>query len=299
MPDYTTCPYCLEKILSGTNQCEHCDSLLAEKARQENPGEVKSGLQKNGEQSQLEGGNIETDLPATVHYSKASPPQSARAGQTEPGTGKAAAKKSNARVIAAVALVVVFIVMGSFAFTYYLLSYRGSEITAEETATIVDDETEEKETQDVSVDIMDDAEVEEKDSEDNGVEESPESKSQEFETVSEPEPVPETAPVVQTAVDNKGEPTRGSISWDGGTYTGTLVDGVPHGRGTWSDATRKSYTGEFKEGKITGYGTMIFPGGAMYVGYFKDGKGHGEGTMTHLDGRSVSGTWIEGEYQDE
>jgi len=293
VPDYTNCPYCQEKILSGSKQCEHCDSFLSEGVRPEKPGEKKSRLEKNGEQSQPErGSDLETDLSAPVAYSAA------------PGIDKAVTKKSNFRLIAVAVLVAVFVVTGSFVFTYYLIFDEKTDITAEENATIVD-ETGEQDTHDVPVDTINDAGDQEKDREDNGIEESPEVQVQEPEAASEPVAEPEkessqeSAPADQAVNDDEGKPVRGTIEWDGGTYTGTLVNGVPHGRGTWSDATRKSYTGEFTEGNITGYGTMIFPGGAMYTGYFKDGKGHGEGTMTHLDGRSVSGTWIEGVYQEE
>ncbi len=91
--------------------------------------------------------------------------------------------------------------------------------------------------------------------------------------------------------------TRNAISWNGGTYSGPLENGVPQGLGIWDDHNGKTYTGDFINGKMTGYGTMVFPGGEEYTGFFKDGLGHGQGSMTRPDGRSVNGAWIEGVYQ--
>ncbi len=85
-----------------------------------------------------------------------------------------------------------------------------------------------------------------------------------------------------------------TISWEGGTYTGPVKNGVPHGQGSWSHPSGRSYKGDFYEGRITGYGTMNFPGGERYVGYLRNGKAHGEGTMYHPDGRKVSGEWLNG-----
>ncbi len=92
---------------------------------------------------------------------------------------------------------------------------------------------------------------------------------------------------------------EGTIDWDGGTYTGPLKDGVPHGRGTWTHPDGREYRGDFVEGAIEGTGTMRFPGGEEYRGEFKEGKAHGTGTMTHPRKGSVSGKWIYGSYQDE
>jgi len=107
--------------------------------------------------------------------------------------------------------------------------------------------------------------------------------------VTDPEPKQDHKPIV----------TSGTIPWGGGTYTGSLKNGLPDGQGTWSEPEGKSYVGEFVEGKITGRGTMVFPGGEQYKGDFVNGKAHGYGIMTHPDGREVSGRWIQGVYQEE
>ncbi len=92
---------------------------------------------------------------------------------------------------------------------------------------------------------------------------------------------------------------EGTISWDGGTYTGQLEDGIPHGKGVWIHSDGREYTGDFKEGSITGRGTMLFPGGEEYRGDFKDGVAHGQGTMTHPQRGSISGRWVNGRYVQE
>lgn len=88
-----------------------------------------------------------------------------------------------------------------------------------------------------------------------------------------------------------------NMIWAGGTYSGSLIDGIPHGYGTWYGPDGKIYYGDFENGKMTGYGRMVFPGGEEYIGDFLDGVGHGQGTMTHPDGRSISGVWENGDYK--
>jgi hypothetical protein len=118
--------------------------------------------------------------------------------------------------------------------------------------------------------------------------------------ITEAEVIENGSNVISEEVEkDENQKAQGSISWDGGTYTGPLENGVPHGWGTWKDPAGKTYTGDFINGKMTGYGTMVFPGGIKYVGDFFDGKGHGQGIMTHPDGRSVSGTWVNGIYLED
>lgn len=118
----------------------------------------------------------------------------------------------------------------------------------------------------------------------------------------EPDPDPvETAPLPQPVEEAGGEtlPAEGSIAWEGGTYSGPLEDGLPHGHGTWIHGSGRMYTGDFIFGSMTGYGAMVFPGGELYTGFLKNGKAHGQGTMTHPDGRRISGIWVDGNYQED
>lgn len=90
-----------------------------------------------------------------------------------------------------------------------------------------------------------------------------------------------------------------TITWDGGTYTGPIVDGRPHGQGVLTNPTRHNfveYRGTFVDGRMTGSGRCTFPGGEVYVGEFVNGKAHGQGTMTHPNGQRVTGRWANGTY---
>jgi hypothetical protein len=80
----------------------------------------------------------------------------------------------------------------------------------------------------------------------------------------------------------------------GGTYIGEVVDGLPHGQGTWTYPNGNKYVGEYKNGKKNGKGTYTWPDGHKYVGEFKDGKRHGQGTYTWADGRKYVGEYKNG-----
>ncbi len=111
-----------------------------------------------------------------------------------------------------------------------------------------------------------------------------------------------SAPDPDHSADNEEpseEPGEQTVSFQGGTYTGPLKEGEPHGYGIWEHPDGRRYEGDFSSGRIEGYGTMTFPGGERYTGFLKDGKAHGEGTMIHPDGRQVSGQWVEGLLQRE
>ncbi len=83
-----------------------------------------------------------------------------------------------------------------------------------------------------------------------------------------------------------------SISWQGGTYSGDLRNGIPHGKGTWIHPDGDEYVGEWKDGEQDGAGTMIWLDGKKYVGDWKDGNRHGYGNMTWPDGYEYAGEWV-------
>jgi len=113
-----------------------------------------------------------------------------------------------------------------------------------------------------------------------------------------------------------GETVVGTIR---GTYNGKLVDGIPHGFGTWEADDGVTYTGEFYEGlphgqgelKLLngwsykgafnrgyrhGQGRLKYPNGDQYEGEFSNNIIHGWGTFTYADGTIKEGLWHEGEY---
>ena len=46
-----------------------------------------------------------------------------------------------------------------------------------------------------------------------------------------------------------------TLQYRGGTYIGEVVDGLPHGQGTWTYPNGNKYVGEYKNGKKNGKGT--------------------------------------------
>ena len=85
-----------------------------------------------------------------------------------------------------------------------------------------------------------------------------------------------------------------TIGYWGGTYTGELSNGVPHGQGTWTHPSGAAYVGEWKNDKRNGQGTFTKADGGKYVGEFKDGKRNGQGTYTWPDGRKYVGEFKDG-----
>ena len=115
----------------------------------------------------------------------------------------------------------------------------------------------------------------------------------------------------------------GTKEFNGCTYTGYMVQGVPHGEGTctwdngvvytgnWNQGTREgygemygangfSYKGQWKKDQYNGTGTLVYSGGkATYTGEFKDGVRHGTGTYTSSNGDVYSGQWFEDDKHGE
>jgi len=93
---------------------------------------------------------------------------------------------------------------------------------------------------------------------------------------------------------NSADVNEETLSWLGGTYTGPLLEDIPHGQGVWRHPDGRSYTGDFTHGEITGYGTMTFSGGERYVGSFLKAKAHGNGSLIHPRGKKYMGEFRHG-----
>ena len=65
---------------------------------------------------------------------------------------------------------------------------------------------------------------------------------------------------------------QGVLKWDGGTYTGTFVDGFPHGNGKYVYADGRIYEGEMKDGVPNGVGKMTLKNKQVLNGKFEDGE---------------------------
>ena len=59
--------------------------------------------------------------------------------------------------------------------------------------------------------------------------------------------------------------------YTGGTYSGVLLDGKPHGQGNWTHPNGE-YMGEWKDGIIHGQGIFTSYAGRKYIGLWKDGN---------------------------
>ena len=131
------------------------------------------------------------------------------------------------------------------------------------------------------------------------------------------------------SVDNHFNPKsiNGSyrIEYDSGdTYEGEMLDGKPHGTGTYAYKEAKaSYTGEWVEGKRhgrgthtllktghaycgmwendekEGYGEQTFDDGSKYCGGYHESMWHGEGKLEFADGGVYEGGFFESSYQGQ
>lgn len=81
----------------------------------------------------------------------------------------------------------------------------------------------------------------------------------------------------------------------GGTYIGTVTNGIPDGKGFFQDADGMMYEGDVRMGQRTGVAEGVFPSGDRYRGEWKDGKPHGIGKMVFMAGGSYEGEWKNGE----
>jgi len=73
-------------------------------------------------------------------------------------------------------------------------------------------------------------------------------------------------------VDDTGDLYTGVLhDYKGGTYSGVLLGGKPHGQGTWRHPNGE-YVGEWKNGTIHGQGIFTSYAGRKYIGQWKDGN---------------------------
>jgi hypothetical protein len=80
----------------------------------------------------------------------------------------------------------------------------------------------------------------------------------------------------------------------GGTYIGTVTNGVPDGKGYFKDPDGTQYEGEVHMGKRTGLADGVFSDGNRYQGEWKDGQPDGLGKMTYMLGGVYEGEWKNG-----
>lgn len=76
---------------------------------------------------------------------------------------------------------------------------------------------------------------------------------------------------------------------DSGSYTGILMDELPHGKGTMHYSDGRSYSGEWRQGRWHGEGRATFVNGDIYVGQYERDRRHGKGRYEWADGRIYDG----------
>jgi hypothetical protein len=81
---------------------------------------------------------------------------------------------------------------------------------------------------------------------------------------------------------------------DGGTYIGTVTNGVPDGKGYFKDADGMQYEGDVRMGHRTGVAEGLFRKGDRYTGEWKNGKPDGVGKMSYMLGGAYEGEWKNG-----
>lgn len=106
---------------------------------------------------------------------------------------------------------------------------------------------------------------------------------------------------VVSEVDNKSTTSGMScvVNGSSGIYSGDLLNGVPHGSGTFVYDDGRKYVGEFENGKYHGNGTFTWTNGDKYVGKYKDGKKHGQGTYTWGENSTWTRDKYVGEWKDD
>ena len=74
------------------------------------------------------------------------------------------------------------------------------------------------------------------------------------------------------------------------TYTGSLKNGLPDGRGKLSLRSGLNYEGEWKEGRMEGEGSIEYETGKRYQGNFIAGEPDGSGKYIAANGQAVAGS---------
>ena len=86
----------------------------------------------------------------------------------------------------------------------------------------------------------------------------------------------------------------GTKEFNGCTYTGYLLSGLPHGEGTCVWDVGVVYTGQWTNGKRNGYGEQTEANGTVYKGEWVNDMIQGQGTVIYASGEVYSGEWKNG-----
>jgi hypothetical protein len=95
-------------------------------------------------------------------------------------------------------------------------------------------------------------------------------------------------------VSNTSELPGGTITKDGGSYSGELANGQRHGRGKQNYPNGDVFTGCFHQDKRLGIGRLDFANGGFYLGEWKDDERCGKGSLTYANKDMYVGVWAKG-----
>jgi len=88
---------------------------------------------------------------------------------------------------------------------------------------------------------------------------------------------------------------KGKVVWsDGDIYEGDWVNGNEHGKGKMVWANGDIYEGDWVDGNPTGKGKSIYVSGKIYEGDFVEGNPVGKGKLTTADGDVFEGNFVDG-----
>ncbi|KAF7138204.1 hypothetical protein RHSIM_Rhsim07G0067200 [Rhododendron simsii] len=87
---------------------------------------------------------------------------------------------------------------------------------------------------------------------------------------------------------------QGTYTGIGGTYKGSWVMNLKHGKGTKNYVNGDFYDGEWRRGLQEGQGRYQWVKGNHYIGQWKNGKMNGNGTMIWANGNRYDGSWDDG-----
>ena len=108
-----------------------------------------------------------------------------------------------------------------------------------------------------------------------------------------------TYKMLEDGYTGQGTYTFGKGKWEGDKYVGEYMNGLMHGKGTYTYANGDKYVGEYKDNMMHGQGTYTYASGAKYVGEWMNDMMHGQGTYTYADGTIEKGLWKNDEFVGE
>ena len=111
-----------------------------------------------------------------------------------------------------------------------------------------------------------------------------------------PMPTPEPTPVLET-VTNQQMTLQFAFGERTGTYTGEVLDGLPHGTGSYTSANDYgvgwTYEGEWENGHFSGQGTSTYEDGYVITGYHQNDYLNGEGKEFYRGVLRYEGTYTD------